>query len=188
MILDYFYDIEILLQTINLQKIDFFYFFYKKNYIWFTMSMIHLVNYVDQQSANIDSLRDFDIGETTRQVGNSSTLKFADRGDVALITCKGGKKFKFVRLGNRIPDADPRCHAWEREGGKLWKYNFEIDENLTNTIDRSKLMERFIRQECQERGKINRIFHPCYVNVGYSEIYEILLTRIQSGDSMQDPV
>ena len=152
------------------------------------MSTIHLVTYVDQQSASVDSLRDFEIGENTRQVGNSSTLKFAKKGDVALITCKGGKQFKFVRLGNGIPDDDPRCHAWEQEGGKLWKYNFEIDENLTDNISRSNLIESFIRQECEERGKINRLFHPCYVNVGYSEIYERLLTRLQSGDSMQDPL
>lgn len=139
--------------------------------------LIHLVTYVDSQSAGVDSERDFEIGEKENQVGNSSTLKHATKGDIALITCKGGKKFKYVTLGDVILNEDERCNAWHQEGGKVWKYNFNIDKKLTTAITRSKVIEKFIRCECKNNDKINRFFHPRYTNVGYSDISNKLLKK-----------
>ena len=152
------------------------------------MSKIHLVTYVDDKSANYDSERDFEIGEIEKQVGNSSTLKYAQNGDVVLISCRQGKRFKFVRIGNKIPNFDIRSDVWKNHGGGVWKYNFEIEMNLTDVINRSDVIQKFIRKECKLEGKINQVFNIHYVNVDYNNIYNKLLLRLQSGDDMQDPI
>lgn len=143
---------------------------------------IHLVTYVDKMSAGYDSRRDFYIGRREKQVGNSSTLKNAVRGDIALVTFieSGNRYIEYYKLGDPIENSDERCNAWKNEGGNLWKYNFNIESSLTgeNVIEISDDVKQMLREECKQKNKVYQPFNIRFVNVNYSGIYETLLEII----------
>ena len=147
---------------------------------------IHLVTYVDKMSAEYDSQRDFYIGKIQKQVGNSSTLEKANKGDIALVTyVKSGNRYiEYYKLGDPIENSDERCNAWKNEGGNLWKYNFNIESSLTdgNVVEISNNVKQILRRECKQKNKVYQPFNIRFVNVNYSDIYETLLEIINSID------
>lgn len=118
------------------------------------------VTYTDNMSAGHLSINDLFISYKEQIfAANSTRLKYFTKGDYVII-CATQNKEKLFFVAKIVSVVHHPLTEWSRQGGELWKYNFNIEPitEITHLTERRKNQIQTILNSM--RLNPNNLLHP----------------------------